>query len=132
LVWLSQAKLHGTFFLSQVTFQKGQLSDVILTQRRVTKTGVTVTQRLIDSAQSGTTISSGQATGGSTQTQASCLITDTDIITRITTESNWLNQNFIGSLAGLTECNYYFDYSTKIKYEFDGTHLVRYYINTIL
>ena len=61
-----------------------------------------------------------------------CLITDVAIIATITDEANWVNQMYVGSTVGLTSCNYYFDMSTRIKYEYNGTYLIRYSINNIL
>ena len=61
-----------------------------------------------------------------------CLITNATVITNITNEANWVNQLYVGSVVGLSSCNYYVDMVLRIKYEFDGTNLIRYSINNIL
>jgi hypothetical protein len=130
LIWLDQGRFNGSFYLNTVKYLRKGISEVELIQKRVSKTGVTVTTETITGE--GATSGGGGSTSSTGTTSASCLITDAGIITSITTEANWTSQNYTGSTAGLKECNYYYDYLTKIKYEYNGTYLVRFYINTVL
>lgn len=60
-------------------------------------------------------------------------ITDASVISAITNESNW-SLDFTdpgGILAQLSTGSWYFDSSTKIKYEYDGTELYRFQTNVI-
>lgn len=59
-------------------------------------------------------------------------ITDPAIIANITNEANWSNGEYTGSLAGLAAGNTYLDTVNMIRYEFDGTTLMRNYVNNII
>lgn len=63
---------------------------------------------------------------------SSDLITDTSVISNITNPSNWSNGQYTGSLSGLYQDNYYIYWKDKIMYKYDGTHLVRFRINTVI
>ena len=62
-------------------------------------------------------------------------ITDPTIIAAITLNGNWVGQVFVdpgGILAQLVSGNVYLDTVNYIKYEFDGTTLVRFPVNTVI
>lgn len=60
-------------------------------------------------------------------------ITEASIIAEITDAANWnLDGEYTGSVAGLILGNYYDDISNKTKYQFNGTTVIRWPINTIV
>ncbi len=63
------------------------------------------------------------------------LLTDAGLIATITDEANWsdVNGSYVGSTVGLVAGDIYVDTTADIpiKYEYDGTNLVRYYVNNI-
>ena len=64
---------------------------------------------------------------------SSNVITNAAVITAITTEGNW-TPNFTdpgGILAQMTAGQIYYDMTNTIKYEFDGTHIIRYSFDNI-
>ncbi len=59
-------------------------------------------------------------------------ITDPVIIAAITNEASWATGNYTGSLNNLSPGDIYFDSTTKVRYEFDGTALYRSQHNNII
>jgi hypothetical protein len=58
-------------------------------------------------------------------------ITDAAIIARITSRSNWDEDgNYIGSTTGIVQGQVYFDDINHLRYEFNGTILIRLTYNT--
>jgi hypothetical protein len=131
-IFLDAYRLKGQYIVNAILGYKGtDTTQVELVQKRASGEGVVIRELLINSPAGGT----GGMEGWTLKTTGAgkeCLITDPAIIIEITDETNWSAQLYIGSLDGLVECQYYIDWVTKIKYEFDGTHLVRFNINTVL
>lgn len=128
-VYLDDTFYRGRYLIKKITaWQPDRTAEVSLIQARQVAAGVTTRQVEIPSE--GTT-GGGGGTGGGGTTTGSCLVTDSAVITEITDESNWTNGNYTGSKDGLSECNYYIDWVRKIKYFFDGSHLVRFNINVV-
>ena len=59
-------------------------------------------------------------------------VTDLTVIATITDESNWTGGSYTGSTASLNPGDVYIDLSAGIRYEFDGTNLIRNQINEIV
>jgi len=133
-IWISNAMLRGYYCVNNIDkYKQGESVSIELFQAWAEKVGLVETERLILKTGAVSGAAGGaylKGVGGGSG--YSCLITDAGIITEITDENNWSSQNYTGSLLGLVECNYYIDWVTKIKYDFDGTNLVRYFINTVL
>lgn len=61
------------------------------------------------------------------------VITSPSIITEITDVTNWNGAGtYTGSTTGLVVGNYYYDTNTNLKYEYDGTTLIRITFNTVI
>jgi hypothetical protein len=57
-------------------------------------------------------------------------VTDSSIISEITNESNWSTGDYSGPVTGVTSGNVYFDSNLKLRYEYDGSALIRINYNT--
>jgi hypothetical protein len=129
LIWLGQSRFNGTYYLNYVKYLSNGISEVELIQKRVSKTGVTVTTQTIPTDG---TVSGGGSTSSGGVTTASHLITDATVITNITTDANWTSQNYTGSTAGLVEGNYYYDSTNHREYTYNGSVLYRKMVNVEL
>ena len=57
-------------------------------------------------------------------------ITDASVISEITNESNWGGGDYSGPVTGVTSGNIYFDGNLKLRYEYNGSTLIRVNYNT--
>lgn len=130
-VYLDDALYKGQYLINKISgWTPEETCQVQLVQFRKIAAGVSVRQ--VEILNEGASDSGDGSSLKSDQILMTCLIVDPDIIAMITNDSNWIDQDYIGTTAGLEECNYYVDWDNKIKYFFDGLHLVRFFINTVL
>jgi len=124
---------YGYFLINKIIgYKKDIPTKVELLVKRIVSTGVSSQEVDIIGDVGSSSIGGGGGTGGTSVSCPSYLITDANIIADITDETNWNNQNYIGSTVGLIEGNYYIDNNTKIKYNYDGSNLYRYRVNYII
>lgn len=57
-------------------------------------------------------------------------INNVTVINEITNPVNWVGGIYVGSLDGMTAGNIYIDTNLNLRYEFDGTTLLRIDFNT--
>ncbi len=131
-VFIDKNNFHGSYTINKISaYKSGKGTTVELLQHRVLQEGVTYSNSLIE----GTGKSGGGGGGSSTTTPTtttSFLITDSAVISEITSEASWSGRDYIGSLAGLSEGNYYVQKSKNIAFKYDGSNLLRYSINNLI
>lgn len=61
------------------------------------------------------------------------VMTDATAISNITNESNWSNATgeYTGAFTNMVAGDVYYDSTNQIYYQYDGTQLVRWYVNNI-
>lgn len=132
-VYLDDSFYKGRYIISSIDgYRDDQTQQVELIQSRQLATGISTRQvQITGEGATGGGGGGSTATSGTT-TGCSHLITDATAISNITDSANWSAAgNYTGSLAGMAEGDYYVDWTNKIQYIYDGTHLVRFNINAI-
>lgn len=130
-VYLNDPFFKGQYLINRISgWTPEETCQVQLVQFRRIAAGISVRQ--VEILNEGASDSGSASSLKSDQILMTCLIVDPDLINTITDEANWVDQDYVGSTTGLEECNYYIDWPKKIKYFFDGVHLVRFNINPVL